>query len=133
MDLLEDDGSDTTEVCIFDFGKWLVVEFFRGRGSETRLFPNNAKNQQLLFNESRLSVKRIRCLGGDKQDYVYFWQEFWTKWLAAKQIHPNPDTEPSKTPTAEQLQNRQRKLERWQSEIERLEREAKTYCNRNNF
>ena len=44
VDRLEDDGSDTTEVCIFNFGEWIVVEFFRGRGSETRLFSYNDKN-----------------------------------------------------------------------------------------
>jgi len=57
VDLLEDDGSDRTEVCIFDFGEWFVVEFFRGRGSETRLFPKNSRNEQILFGESTLSVK----------------------------------------------------------------------------
>jgi EH_Signature domain len=129
VDLLEDDGSDTTEVCIFDFGEWLVVEFFRGKGSETRLFPNNAKNQQLLFNESRLSVKRIRCLGGDKHDHLYLWQIFCPQWLAEKGIQPNTGTELStRTPTADKLQDRDRKLELWLRDIQRLEREAQTYC-----
>ncbi|MEH2061913.1 MAG: EH signature domain-containing protein [Nostoc sp.] len=128
VDLLEDDGSDPTEVCIFDFGEWFVVEFFRGRGGETRLFPKNSKNQQILFGESTLSVKRIRCLGGDKHDHVFLWQVFSRIWLANNGILPNPHTHPSRNPTTSQLQDRENRLERWKGEIEYLEREAKAYC-----
>jgi hypothetical protein len=125
VDLLEDDGSDPTEVCIFDFGEWFVVEFFRGRGGETRLFPKNSTNEQILFGESTLSVKRIRCLGGDKHDHVYLWQEFSPTWLKNHGILPNPNTQPSRNPTADKLREREHRLESWQREIERLEREAK--------
>ncbi|MEH2395209.1 MAG: EH signature domain-containing protein [Nostoc sp.] len=130
VDLLEDDSSDCKEVCIFDFGEWFVVEFFRGRGSETRLFPKNPRNQQILFGESTLSVKRIRCLGGDKHDHEFLWQIFSRIWLANNGILPNPNAQPSRNPTAEQLQQRENRLERWKREIERLEREAKVYCNK---
>ncbi|MCF2147911.1 EH signature domain-containing protein [Desmonostoc muscorum LEGE 12446] len=127
VDLLEDDGSDPTEVCIFDFGEWFVVEFFRGRGSETRLLPNNSINQQILFGESTLSVKRIRCLGGDRHDHVFLWQFFCRQWLANKGVHPNPGTEPYTNPTADELQQRENKLEWWKRDIEYLEREARAY------
>ncbi|MEH2112714.1 EH signature domain-containing protein [Nostoc sp.] len=127
VDLLEDDGSDSTEVCIFDFGEWFVVEFFRGRGSETRLFPKNSRNQQILFSESTLSVKRIRCLGGDKHDHEFIWQFFCRQWLANKGINPNPGIEPYRNPTADQLQQRENRLERWKREIEYLERQHRVY------
>ncbi|MEA5626340.1 EH signature domain-containing protein [Nostoc sp. UHCC 0251] len=130
VDLLEDDGSDPTEVCIFDFGEWFLVEFFRGRGGETRLFPKNSRNQQILFGESTLSIKRIRCLGGDRHDHVYLWQEFSPTWLKNHGILPNPNTQPSRNPIAEKLRKREHRLEPWQREIERLEREAKAYCNK---
>jgi hypothetical protein len=133
VDMLENDGSDSTEVCIFDFGEWLVVEFFRGRGSETRLLPNNVKNQQLLFNESKLSVKRIRNLGYDRHDHVYLWQVFCPQWLEQKRIQPNSSTEVYRTPTADKLRQREQKLERWQNDIASLEREAKDYCHKNGF
>ncbi|MEH2412737.1 EH signature domain-containing protein [Nostoc sp.] len=129
VDLLEDDGSDPTEVCIFDFGEWFVVEFFRGRGGETRLFPKNSRNQQILFGESTLSVKRIRCLGGDKHDHEFLWQVFSRIWLANNGILPNSDTQPSRNPTTSQLQDRENKLERWKGEIEYLEREARAAAN----
>ncbi len=76
VDILKDDGSDPTEICIFDFGEWFVVEFFRGRCSETRLFPKNSKNQQILFGQNQLSVKQIRSLGGDTHDHAYLWQYY---------------------------------------------------------
>ncbi len=128
VDLLEDDGSDPTEVCIFDFGDLFVVEFFRGKGSEMRLFPNNSQTQQILFGESRLSVKRIRCLGGDKHDHVFLWQFFCRQWLVNQGVNPNPGTEPYTNPTAYKLQQREYKLERWKGEIKYLEREARLYC-----
>ncbi len=129
VNLLEDDGSDPTEVCIFDFGEWFVVEFFRGKGSEMRLLPKNSRNEQILFGESILSVKRIRCLGGDRHDHVYLWQvqEFSPTWLKNHGILPNPNTQPSRNPTADKLQEREHKLERWKREIEYLEREARVY------
>ncbi|MDZ8134636.1 MAG: EH signature domain-containing protein [Nostoc sp. DedQUE04] len=127
IDLLEDDGSDPTEVCIFDFGEWFVVEFFRGRGSETRLFPKNSRNEQILFGESTLSVKRIRCLGSDKHDHEFLWQFFCRQWLANKGINPNPCTEPYRNPTADQLQQRENRLGRWKREIEYLERQHRVY------
>ncbi len=130
VDLLENDGSDPTEVCIFDFGEWLVVEFFRGRGSETRLFPNNSINQQILFGESTLSVKRIRCLGGDRHDHVFLWQEFSRIWLEEYQILPNANTQSYRHPTADKLHTRENQLVRWRREIESLEREARSYCNK---
>ena len=127
VDLLEDDGSDPTEVCIFDFGEWFVVEFFRGRGGETRLLPNNSRNQQILFDESTLSVKRIRCLGGDRHDHVYLWQEFSPTWLKNHGILPNSNIQLSGNLTADKLRKRKNNLEQWKREIEYLEREAKVY------
>ena len=129
VDLLKDDGSDPTEVCIFDFGDLFVVEFFRGRGSETRLFTNNSQTQQILFGESRLSVKQIRCLGGDKHDHVFLWQVFSPIWLANNGILPNRNTPPSRNPTTGELREREYRLEQWSREIKYLEREAKLYCN----
>lgn len=77
------------------FSECLVVEFFRGRGSEIRLLTNNVKNQQILFGESKLSVKRIRGLGGEKHDHVFLWQFFCPQWLEQKRIQPNPGTDAS--------------------------------------
>ncbi|KOP23365.1 hypothetical protein AMR41_26605 [Hapalosiphon sp. MRB220] len=132
VDILKDDGSNPTEICIFDFGEWFVVEFFRGKGSETRLLPKNLKNQQILFGQHQLSVKQIRCLGGDTHDHAYLWQYYCCQCLASRRIYPNPGTQPSQTPTEYQLTQRWRGVKYWESEIERLEEEARRYCNKLN-
>ena len=122
VELLEADGSDPTEVCIFDFGEWLIVEFFRGEGGEMRLFPSH---ESRLFEESKLSIKKIRRLGGEIHDHKYVWQYFCKQWLLEKNIHPNPGKSPGRKPTDEQLRERQKKLVCWREEIARLERDAR--------
>lgn len=129
---MKDDGSNPTEICIFDFGEWFVVEFFRGKGSETRLLPKNLKNQQILFGQNQLSVKQIRYLGGDRHDHVFLWQYYCRQWLEKRKIYPNPGTKPYPKPTEYQLTDRWRGLQRWESEIQRLEEEARHYCNKLN-
>jgi hypothetical protein len=94
IQILEDDGSDETEICIFDLGKnGFIVEFFRGKGSETRLFPQNDYIESVLFSSQPLSVKKIRKLGSEKHDHAYFWQWSCEKLLRVKyNIIPNEGT-----------------------------------------
>ena len=143
-----EDGSDPTEICIFDFGDWFLVEFFRGNGSETRIFPKNAETERQLFN-SQLSVKKLRCLGLNKpiHDHVFCWQYFCEQWLRKRKILPDRGTERFKglphryskyntqtglpKPTSENMINRDGRLENWKQKIVRLEREAQIYCTRN--
>ena len=144
VNILLEDGSDPTEVCIFDFGDWFLVEFFRGNGSETRIFEKNAETEQQLFN-SQLSIKKLRYLGLNNliHDHVICWQYFCEEWLRQKNILPNKGTEYFKglpykyskyntqtglpKPSPEKLRKRDRSLERWKQDIARLEREAKEY------
>lgn len=98
IETLATDGSASTEVCIFDFGEWFVVEFFRGSGSETRLFRRNAQIKQVLFGSSNISVKQIRCLSGEVHDHKYFWQFYCQEWLQNKGIYPNPGLKPLTLP-----------------------------------
>ncbi len=121
------DGSAPTEVCIFDFGEWFVVEIFRGTGSETRLFRRNAQTEQVFFGSPKLSVKKIRRLGGEKHDHVFLWQVYCPEWLQNKGIYPNPGTPPPRQPTEEDKQKRPGKLKWWKHEIKKLEREAGKY------
>ena len=121
------DGSDPTEVCIFDFGEWFVVEIFRGTGSETRLFRRSTQIEQVLFGSPKLSVKKIRRLGGEKHDHVFLWQVYCPEWLQNKGIYPNPGTPPPRQPTEDDKQKRPGKLKWWKHEIKKLEREAREY------
>lgn len=125
IEILATDSNAPTEVCIFDFGEWFVVEFFRGAGSETRLFQRNAQIEQILFASPKLSVKRIRRLGGERHDHKFLWQVYCEEWLRNKGIYPNPGTPPSRQPTEGKKQEREWKLKQWEQEIEKLEREAR--------
>jgi hypothetical protein len=144
ISVLLEDGSDPTEVCIFDFGNWFLVEFFRGNGSETRMFPKNTETEQLLFN-SQLSIKKLRYLGLNNpiHDHEYIWQYFCEQWLRNKNILPNQGTEYFKglpyryskynwqtglpKPSYENMRKRDRKLQNWREDIARLEREARIH------
>jgi EH_Signature domain len=86
--VLEDDGNET-EVCIFDFKELLVVEFFRGEGSETRIFLKTTELEQILFHSDNLSSSKIKCLGGDIHDHLKYWQHDRERWLRENGISPN--------------------------------------------
>ncbi|MGC9524489.1 MAG: EH signature domain-containing protein [Limnospira sp.] len=142
---LEDDGSQETEVCIFDFGNWFVIEFFRGDGSETRIVANNSNLDYQLFESKTLSVKRLRYLAeGERHDHVYCWQNFCEKWLREHEIFANLELTKFKIndklsfpynarwgfstpPDSDKLNKRDRELSRWQQTIAQLEQEAEAY------
>jgi hypothetical protein len=144
-DILIQDNSDETEICIFDFGEYLVVEFFRGLGGETRIFIKTNKLENLFFGSSKLSTKQIRCQGGHAHDHEYLWQVYCERLLREKyNIRPNLGIQyfqggrvgqnrydpirGLQEPSQREQQERQRKLERWHRDFERIEREAKAYC-----
>ena len=88
---LEDDGSNPTELCIFDLGnKGYIIEFFRGLGSEIRFFKKDTSIEKILFEDTSLSLQKIRSLGGEIHDHVYCWQSVCEKWLRKElDIVPN--------------------------------------------
>jgi EH_Signature domain len=88
--ILENDINQT-EVCIFDFDEWLVVEFFRGDRSETRIFRTTPDLERTLFHSPNLSTSRIHNLGGEIHDHLQYWQHDCEKWLRKREkgIRPN--------------------------------------------
>jgi EH_Signature domain len=137
--ILEDDGSKT-EVCIFDFKEQFVVEFFRGSGSETRIFSKTPEIEAILFESNNLSVSSIRGLGRnirDIHDHVYCWQNSCVTWLMEKNIRPNEGTkffkglplkgshyDPSSglpTLQSEDRIKRERALSRWRENLRSVE------------
>ncbi len=86
--ILEKDSIET-EICIFDFKEWFIVEFFRGDESEIRILPKTRKWEEVLFESTHLSVSSIRSLGGDIHDHVFCWQNSGVTWLREKNIYPN--------------------------------------------
>lgn len=142
VDILAEDSSDPTEICIFDFGNYYLIEFLRGSGSEARLIPRNPKMELLLFYPTKLSVKKLRSLGGETHDRVFQWQQSCQNWLSQKNIRPNAGIEyfkglpkhqgkydPKKglpLPDAKEQKERENQLKQWQRQMEKLEREAKS-------
>ena len=127
IEILKRDGSSPTEVCIFDFGSHFVVEFFRGVGSETRLFARTNEIEQQLFGSHKLSVKCLRRLGGEIHDHKYLWQFYCEQWLRGKGISLNPGTLAARKPESDKEFDRERGLARWRSEIILLEADALAY------
>lgn len=144
VSILLNDGSDPTEVCIFDFGDRCVVEFFRGNGSETSIIRKDPEIEQKLFH-SQLSVKRLRCLDRNIHDHEFCWQYFCEQLLRTKNIFPNENIQYFRglseqygkydqqtglpKPSPQDLQKRSYKVERWQQKMVWLEKEAKEYFN----
>ncbi|WPF89502.1 EH signature domain-containing protein [Cyanobacterium aponinum AL20118] len=141
MITLKDDGSEATEVCIFDFNEWLIVEFFRGKGSETRIFAKTSELEDLLFNSNDISLKKLRSLSISKDnvhDHVFCWQNDCERLLRSKLIYPNANTiffkvvedkkgfpysfETGMPPlNGKKITERKRKLSRWKQDIQDLE------------
>ena len=89
--LKADCRSETTEVCVFDFNSCLIVEFFRGKDSEIRLFSCDRYPhiREILFKHTSLSISDIRRLGGEVHDHLLLWQSSCERWLYKHGISPN--------------------------------------------
>lgn len=148
VSVLLDDGSEDTEICVFDFGKWLIVEFFRGGGSEMRIFEKSRNLTDLFFDSALLSTKKFRSLpinNNNIHDHKQYWQNFAERLLASKGIYPNNGVNYFKidegkkhfsynqekgilsTLSAEKLEKREQQLFHWKRDIKRLEREGKSF------
>jgi len=142
IDILVNDDSNETEICIFDFGDWFIVEFFRGNGSEILLFNRNssANVEETLFQSPNLSISDIRRLyrfGGEIHDHVFLWQYYAEKWLRTQHnIYPNDGITRFKgippkynqfshttglpTPAVDKQRIREQRLARWRQDIQRI-------------
>ena len=141
VDLLTEDSSETTEICIFDFGHSYILEFLRGTGGETRIVPRKPSIDLLLFSSNKLTIKQLRRLGDEVHDHVFLWQISCQRWLNQRKIRPNPGTEYFKglskhqgkydpnrgLPLLSEKEQKERdiQLKQWQRNMEKLQREAK--------
>lgn len=143
---LVQDGANETEVCIFDFEKCFIAEFFRGNASEITIYPHNQAYNEILFGHPRLSVNLLRALGGTKLDHVFLWQCNAEKILREEwKIFPNDNVqkyfqidEKSNRPynrntgiqisSANDLAEREKKFARWREGFADLEHEAVICC-----
>jgi WD40 repeat protein len=85
--------SENTELCVFDFRNYYIVEILRGEISETRIFPQTEDLEQLLFRSSSLSLLEIRQQSCDLKtqthDHKFLWQGYMERWLRGHGIMPN--------------------------------------------
>lgn len=136
--------TQATEVCIFDFDEMLVIEFFRGPGSETMLIPATDVCRAYLFNAETLSVKRLRAFGylhaADILDHKYRWQTESVRFLIKRKIYPNKGLTSFRVDAKfnhpyspvngigvilpEAAEERRKSLQNWSREVEQLKREA---------
>lgn len=137
---LKSDRSEDTEICIFDFQEHIIVEFFRGKGSETRIFTKTEELENILFYSNHISIKQLRNLSivkDDIHDHVYCWQNDCESLLRSKEIFPNEgiryfkivedkrgfpyDFSTGMPPLyPDQIEERERKLDRWREDIREL-------------
>lgn len=123
--------SEPTEICVFDFDTHIIVEFFRGKSSEIRLFSclEDTSIRNNLFDCNSLSISDVRGLGGQIHDHAYLWQYQCERWLSKHNIFPNSNLTEFRTdsnqyfpytkysgmpsPTSEQIKRRRESLERF--------------------
>ena len=136
VDILPEDGSELTEVCIFQLNSYYAIEFLRGSGAEIRLIPRSKESDRLLFVKKELSLKRIRKLGGEVHDRVFMWQSSCEKWLRQKKIVPNDGTKSFqgmsqyygkydatnglRMPEPQEQKEREVLLKKWQKQMDNL-------------
>lgn len=142
--ILQEDNSEPTEICIFDFEDIFIVEFFRGKVGETRILKSNSNLEKILFDRVDLSVKKIRALRGKYLDHKLAWQYFCVEYLHSKNIRANQgityflglpkhcsrydSITGLPKPNFDILKQREKMLNTWRSNIEQLNDEAKAYC-----
>ena len=147
---LINDGSESTEVCIVDLDGYFIVEFFRGKGSEIRIFTKDNQLENELFNFPEISLKRLRYLTIEQEniiDHCDSWQIELEQLLRSKNIFPNEGIENFQIEVnqkgikynykiglpnlnQQQIKLREKQLFIWQKEILKLTSEAKKYCQR---
>jgi len=89
----ERDGDNP--VCLFELEKVIAIVVLTGRASEIRLFENNSRNRNRLFNNKTITLTQIRktaCL--QIHDHVTLWQFFFEQVLRKQlDIYPNEGIE----------------------------------------
>jgi len=114
-----------TEVCVFEFERWIVAQEFRGGGSGLRIFIKNPVMTRALFEDS-LSLMQIRAMPyEDTHDHAGGWEHRCRRFLLGKGIQPDPG---APKPRVQSLPPGH--LETWNRARERHERMAKSWMQR---
>ncbi len=142
VEVIISDNGEETEICIFDFGDWFVIEFFRGDG-EVRICKKTRFTEDLLFSSSHLKTSILRSIADIRRhDHKNRWQYFCIKWLYEFNIKPNDGIDRFKVtpdlyfeftpgvgipkPRPEKIRIRNKQLELWNKKMNELEDIAKS-------
>jgi|GEM_PF-6496061 len=141
------DHTQSTEVCVFETDEYLLIEFFRGNGSETAIIRSTETTRNFLFKTEGLSVKKIRRFIAShdpvKLDHVFLWQGVNERALHARGIRPGdprrfiygmngetwayqPETGIASKKSEKDVRDRAFKLRDWEKDMQRLYDEARS-------
>ena len=137
---LAHDGSEESELCIFEFTEGYIVEVFRGGCGESRFIPKDEFPHELLKKRT-LGLKDLRRIGASEtHDHVFLWQYSCERWLRDKGIRPDDgirqfaglpraagqydSAKGLPRPDDRELADRHQQLQSWQRKMRRLEAEA---------
>ncbi|MEH6628881.1 MAG: EH signature domain-containing protein [Motiliproteus sp.] len=113
---MHDSHSNNSEACIFEFDSWIVVETFRGIGSQARFYRKNHSFSDMLLNSASISLAVIKNEPCDKiHDHAYLWQYYCEKMLRKELgIKPNKDSKLNnqRTPSANAIEQRRSQIKR---------------------
>jgi len=141
IEIITCDVGTETEVCIFAFDGYFIIEFFRGI-SESRIYQRNTVSENYFMGTQRLTSGMLRAPGGWRHDHAFCWQYYFERQLAKRGIFPNHDVEYFNglsrihgkyckstglvPPSLEKQNERNRKLISWEKEMNELESEARS-------
>ncbi|MEZ9141678.1 MULTISPECIES: EH signature domain-containing protein [unclassified Shewanella] len=82
--------NDASEICIFEIGRYIFIERFRGTNFDLGVFEKSPLLEKLLFESAGLNADIISKLQPtDTADHLHYWQKRLIKFLSNKNIHPN--------------------------------------------
>jgi hypothetical protein len=106
--------NNRSEICIFEFDKWIVIEFFRGYELLKIYNKERFIYTDRLFSMKKIDAQIINQLPAElEHDHMYLWQPF-CKIMLQKQcrIFPNVNSalRSQKPPNPEKIKEREHKL-----------------------
>jgi hypothetical protein len=106
--------NNRSEICIFEFDKWIVIEFFRGK-EPLKIY----NKERFIFTDRLFSIKKIDAQIISKlkaelyHDHEFLWQ-YYCKTMLQKQcrIFPNVNSalRTQKPPNSEKIKDREHRL-----------------------
>lgn len=106
--------NNRSEICVFEFEKWIVIEFFRGYEPLKCFDKARFLDAKKLFSTKKIDAEIISQFKADfSHDHDYLWQFFCKNMLQKEcRIYPNlnSDLRRQRPPKPEKIKEREQKL-----------------------